>query len=125
MSDELSFEKWLDEAEDTEIIKEKIAWIEIKKGTEIFGEKAKNDEPYLLISDGYNSFPIKIPKGMKVTVDDQGVKYTITNRVAFRRAYRNSNCKFRQFVEKYGQTPQPGLEIEIEIDEEGYANLLL
>ncbi|MHC1567534.1 MAG: hypothetical protein ACXQTD_07480 [Candidatus Syntropharchaeia archaeon] len=124
--EEMSFEEWEKRSslEETETI---IQEITVMTGIEIFGASAKNDDPYLVLYDQSGQrYPIRIPKGMRVTITEEGkAVYTIIDEIGFLTSFRNPMTKLRKYRETYGRLPQPGQKIKVRINPKGFPELIV
>lgn len=105
------------------IEKSKITVVEVKPAGEIFKAKARDPErPTLRIeTENGSTLTMSRPKGMEYTGD----KWTIKNKLQAHRSTMHKDSKFRAFLEKYGQWPHVGIEVETYNDKEGFGRIVV
>lgn len=101
----------------------RLAKIEVKKAAEIFGDKAKQPDRDILEIQAENdaNLTCSYPKGLEYT----GEQWIIKNRVQATRSIRNKLSKFGAFLRKYGQYPTIGIEVETDLDDDGFARIVV
>lgn len=101
----------------------RIASMEIKKSAEIFGNKAKRPDADMLVLKAENDADLTMgfPKGLNYSND----RWNIVNRVQAVRSTRNKLSTFGAFLRKYKRWPTIGLEVETDLDADGFARIVV
>lgn len=96
---------------------------ETHKASEIFKDKAKDPERDMLklIADNDSTLTMSFPKGMAY----ENNKWRIINKIKAVRSTRNKLSKFGAFLRKYGKYPEIGVEVETDLDEDGFARIVV
>ena len=101
----------------------KIASVEVKKASEIFGKKAIDPEKRIIKIETENDadLTISLPKGL----DYVDGKWRVLNKLQFTRSFRNKASKFGAFARKYEKWPNVGAEVETDLDDEDFPRIVV
>ena len=103
--------------------KARISSVEIKRADEVFGEKAINPDNLVIKLETSNGsdLTIGLPKGLGY----ENGEWKVLNKLQLTRSIRNKASKFGAFLRKYNTWPNVGAEVETDLDDSGFARIVI
>ena len=98
-----------------------VSSVEVKKASEIFGDKAQDPEKSMVIVTCENGARtnLSLPNGLSWN----GENWEILNEEELKASMRFPQLKMRKFVEQYGSLPKKGLKVNTYSDNQGFLRI--
>jgi len=101
----------------------KVSNVYIAQAKDVFGEKAKRPEDRVVVIETEDGAQLttSMPRGAEYNAGE----WSIVNHAQFVRVLKNKRSNFAKFLKRYGHWPHAGLEVETDVDAEGFPRIVV